>query len=223
MRYLSLDIKTTGLDPEADQIIEFAAIYEDTNNILSFNEIPKFQAIVAHERYSGNAYAINMNQRIFKILSDPDIMKKQYKDLDNIKEIYTTIKFLAKDFYDWLIKIDPIYLKDKMIFAGKNFNGFDLKFLKKVPDWNYHIKSHHRSIDPAVLYIDFTSDIEPPSLDKCLIRAHLLESVTHQALYDAWDVIRVLRARYEINNYSDGIDIPKYMFQSPQPLFKKNY
>ena len=34
MRYISIDLETTGLDSENNQIIEFGAVLEDTNNIL---------------------------------------------------------------------------------------------------------------------------------------------------------------------------------------------
>jgi inhibitor of KinA sporulation pathway (predicted exonuclease) len=44
--------------------------------------------------------------------------------------------------------------------------------------------------------MDFKLDKVPPSLDTCLERAGIQSVVTHKALDDARDVIRVLRKKY---------------------------
>ncbi len=50
MKYLSIDIETTGLDPLKDQLLSFGAIIEDTENPLPFDEIPKFHAAIKRNR-----------------------------------------------------------------------------------------------------------------------------------------------------------------------------
>ena len=69
MEYISIDIETTGLDRENDQVLEIGAIIENTFDPKPFDELPKFHAIILHPRYEGSSYAINMNKRIFQILA----------------------------------------------------------------------------------------------------------------------------------------------------------
>ena len=42
MKYISIDIETTGLDPENCQILSIGAVIEDTLNQLPFEELPTF-------------------------------------------------------------------------------------------------------------------------------------------------------------------------------------
>jgi len=202
MEFLSLDVETSGLDPEQDQILEFGAVIEDTNNLLNFDEIPKFHAILKHDRYSGSAYAINMNARIFAILKERvTIQDEQAKiEYDN-KFNLVHAENLARDFYYWCMMNmkniptttnKPIFL----LVAGKNFTAFDMPFIKKLPEWEKFFKFRHRSIDPVTLYTDFIKDKIPPSLEECLKRAGIEEEVTHDAVQDAWQVIKILRKKY---------------------------
>ena len=64
MVYISVDIETTGLDPERNQILSIGAIIEDTTKKLSFEEIPKFNAIVLHHELTGSPRAITMNKEL---------------------------------------------------------------------------------------------------------------------------------------------------------------
>lgn len=70
MKYVSIDIETTGLDREKHQVLEVGAIIEDTNNPLPFDEIPRFKCIIGWEELMGSVFAINMNSRIVKILAE---------------------------------------------------------------------------------------------------------------------------------------------------------
>ena len=40
MRYVSLDLETTGGNPDRHQIIELAAVVEDTRHVLPLAELP---------------------------------------------------------------------------------------------------------------------------------------------------------------------------------------
>ena len=66
MKYISIDVETTGLDTENDQILSIAAIIEDSNNPLSFQDIPKIHIAIKRERISGSMFAINMNRELIK-------------------------------------------------------------------------------------------------------------------------------------------------------------
>lgn len=190
MLYLSIDVETTGIDPEKDQILEIGVIIEDTKTKLDFNRIPKFKCIVEHDSYHGSAYAINMNQRIFDILAKIPKQKEAalaYRVSHNILKVNDV--HLA--FERFLNQYGVPY---SFTAAGKNYAGFDSLFLKNIPGWP---KAHQRVIDPGPIFIDWTKDFIPPNLSTCKERAGLKDiEITHDALYDAWDVIKVLRTKY---------------------------
>ncbi len=86
----------------------------------------------------------------------------------------------------------------RLIAAGKNFAAFDLPFLKCLPHWRDHIRISQQILDPAVFYLNFKEDERMPSLEECKKRAGFEDTtVTHDALDDALDVIRLLRQQYD--------------------------
>ena len=70
MKYVSIDIETTGLSPENHSILSVGAIIEDTELKLPYDEIPKFHAILIQREITGSPFAINMNQGIISLISD---------------------------------------------------------------------------------------------------------------------------------------------------------
>jgi len=202
LKYLSIDIETSGLDSENDRILEIAAVIEDTDKQLDFDEIPKYKAILNYNRISGSAYALSLNTRILEILAkipkhiDGDTFQQKSNYLKKHNIILP--QDFALSFYCFLesngYKADNGQIK--IIVAGKNFGAFDKQFLEKLPNLKKYIDFGHRTIDPANLYIDFEHDMEIPSLNTCLERAQITDEVTHNALLDAWDVVRVMRKKY---------------------------
>ena len=64
MKYVSIDIETTGINKDFCDIIEFGAIIEDTENQKSYDQSPKFHRYLKPPRpegYRGELYAINMH------------------------------------------------------------------------------------------------------------------------------------------------------------------
>lgn len=184
MIYVSIDIETTGLDRDNDQIIEFGAIMEDTKNPKSFEDSFKFHKYIEHDRYSGGAYALALNQRIFKILAGNG---------NGNDDIILPDK-LGYEFNNWLNSYCSVY--GKFSVAGKNFRDFDYEYLKRLSVWNDWIKIERRIIDPAVLFWNPLIDDKLPSQDECLVRAGIDGKVEHTALGDAWQVIQLLRTKY---------------------------
>ena len=66
MKYISIDLETTGLSSEKHQILSFSGILEDTSNVLQYEEIPKFNIYVLREEIAGSPFAINMNSEIIE-------------------------------------------------------------------------------------------------------------------------------------------------------------
>ena len=188
MRYVSIDIETTGLDRDNDQIIEFGAIIEDTKKPQSYEDSPKFHAYLKYDRYCGGAYALALNQRIFDILAkgeDDDIMVSTE---------------LVPKFMEFL----SLYgICGKFTVAGKNFRDFDHEFLINHHRyvnvdwvWDKFIRTERRVLDPAVLFWNPLEDKVLPNQDTCLQRAGIEGKVDHTALGDAWQVIQLLRNKY---------------------------
>jgi len=181
MKYISIDTETTGLNPKTCQILSFAAVLEDTSKLgVPVEELPSMHIILNLEFIKGEPFALNMNKDLIEII-------KEGKDDRLIPEFN-----LVTAFNEFLMKND-IDLK-KIKVAGKNFASFDKLFIDNValdtPNFS------HRVLDVGPLFLDFKNDNWIPGLDECKKRAGISGAVTHDALEDARDVIRVLRTKY---------------------------
>jgi len=189
MKYVALDLETTGLDPKEDQILQISMVVEDTNNIKPLLELPHWTAYIQHERYSGNSYALAMNYWILDILSgrqtcdnDYPIIPMAYFEFDCGFRGPTANEFLTEHFGD-----------ERITVAGKNVAGFDLPFLPL----NLRRRFRHRVLDPGTLFVDFKEDKCVPDLNNCLLRSgDPLGNVAHDAREDALAVIQALRTKY---------------------------
>lgn len=184
MRYLSIDTETTGLNPETCQILSIAAVLEDTEKIdIPVEDLPHFHYIFRHDFIQGEPYALNMNKDLIEIIKDgfhPSLTFKAH---------------FALQFRNFCTdnNIDPKKIK----VAGKNFSSFDKNFIDKILNYKEHgIKFHHRVLDVGSVFVDFKNDEWLPDLTECMKRAGVKGAVTHDALEDARDVVRTLRAKY---------------------------
>lgn len=199
MKYVVIDVETSGTDPDHCQILEIGAVIEDTANILPIEEIPKFKCIINHPYYLGNAFAINMNARIFDILAD----KSKHSEHSVVVPAQVTQLFclwIQNEYFGKSLSpshyTQGLELEEPINIAGKNFGVFDKLFLDKLPNWQQTIKCNRRFIDPAVLFVDWKHDVALPDLNQCLERANIERKVTHNALEDSIDTLLCLRAKY---------------------------
>jgi len=224
MKYISIDIETTGLDPENCQILSIGAVIEDTLNQLPFEELPTFHGVIKRENVSGSLFALNMNRDLIETIvqysgaQDQDekndivhMTGMQFYHEDEIVEalfqfcfrnnlvelnhdINKTVKIVNGKTYPILTSNMPkVYLN----CAGKNFAGFDKKFLEKLPRWKQVFSIRSRVLDPGILFVDWINDESVPSLDECKKRAGIDGVVTHNAVEDAMDVVMLLRQCYQ--------------------------
>ncbi len=194
MKYVSIDIETSGLDPAYCNVIDFAAIIDDLDDPLPLDVLPRFQRYVMHNLYTGEAYALGMHANIFKKLAKPS---------DHKEDQFVWHTHLLEEFRIFLLKHGLICDNGpKVLVGGKNFQGFDKRFLERMPGYA-DIRWHHRSLDPAMLYMA-AGDKEPPSMQTCLDRAGLSDEVAHTAYQDALLVVKLLRKR--LSGVFAGVD-----------------
>jgi oligoribonuclease len=190
MKYISIDIETTGLDPLKNDILEIGAYIEDTACSTERDLLPCFHVYLWKENYVGNAHALAMNKGIL----DQILELKKYDS-----PLLVHAWQVADKFSKFLFEHRNLWASDNRSFtvAGKNVAGFDIPFLNQLPGWTNEIRLRHRVIDPAVLYFEPFRDECPPDLTTCKERANLPVLVTHEALDDAWDVIQLIRYKYK--------------------------
>jgi hypothetical protein len=222
MKYISIDIETSGLDHEKHKVLSIGAIIEDTESKLPFEECPKFNAIVLQNEIVGSPRAIEMNSQIIsymgRYLEGNNEVKEECKKVSMYE--YFQQDEVVKEFY-WFLEENGLgqgmdnsggYVQVKdghmrpMInggtkpitinVAGKNFATFDKLFLQELPWWQKLIRIRQRVLDPAILMVDWKNDTSLPNLTQCKERAGVTGIVTHNALEDAWDVIEILRKFY---------------------------
>ena len=226
MKYISIDIETTGLDSEFNQILSIGAVIEDTLNQLPFEDLPKFHAVIKRESVYGSIFALNLNKDLIQAMKDyseakTDELKQEIEESFGAKFYHEdeVVEALYQFCYrNGLVDLDPSFLYKQMKVvdgiaypilgsnmvktylncAGKNFAGFDKKFLEKLPRWKQVFSIRSRVLDPGILFVDWINDESVPSLDECKKRAGIDGVVTHNAVEDAMDVVMLLRTCYEL-------------------------
>lgn len=198
MKYVAIDIETTGLDPERDQILQLALVVEDTKTPdVPIGELPFFEGLVRHDRISGQAFALAMNVGIIKALAKVGTSFAEAALRGRRVKIYSDVELLAVAAIDFLdSKVSQPTGRRDCVAAGKNAAGFDLPFLPEK------LRScfHHRVIDVGSVALGATPGYwnKPrlPGLSELLEVIHDPDGhrdVTHDALEDARDVVRLLR------------------------------
>ena len=205
MKYISIDLETTGLDPQTCQILQIGAIIEDTNDVKPISELPTFNCVIEHPHYTGSAYAFNMNMNLIEIIAGMEKIPREERGDYRKKHNILTPQMVATAFANWAAFNGCEVDGDRVIInaAGKNFAAFDKVWLETlIPTWNTKVKIRNRIIDPAVLVTDWKNDQSLPGLGKCKERIGLENHVTHDGLDDAIDVVEVIRKA--TNNYQNA-------------------
>jgi oligoribonuclease (3'-5' exoribonuclease) len=194
MKYLSLDLETTGLNPLLDQILMVGAVVEDTEHPeVPVEDLPSFVCFIEHDRYRGNAFALGLNGWIFDNLSGRNRTREDvpiYPSFHACGDPY--VASWVPKFSDFLS--DNFSIDERIILAGKNMGSFDFQFLKEELPAAFLKRFGYRYIDPGSVFIDWSKG--PESLPAIKGRFGMEEECSHDALEDARDVVRVLRKSY---------------------------
>lgn len=187
--YVSIDIETLGTDPETCDVIEFAAVID--NHIDPVGMLPTYHCYLPKDVYRGQPFAMAMHSKILHRIA---VREPGFS--------YIPQNLLGENFSQWLVKngveknenfYDPI----ELIVAGKNFPGFDQRFLRRIENFENNINVFRRILDPCTSFYRPKIDKKPPGLSECLKRAGIEKSVEHTAVADAIDVIHCLRFVYD--------------------------
>src|SRR5690606_38351076 len=142
------DTETGGLNANEHSLFEVAAILDDTNNQLPFEEVPKFQVYIGGGNLCISEFALKMHiESGFwdKYLNSPK----------------TNIEVAFAQFQVWLHEQKLISREDKrkINVLGKN-PTFDVKFSSQSEIFKTKILPFfsHRLVDPSALYTDFNND-----------------------------------------------------------------
>lgn len=213
MKYLSVDIESTGLDITAKDamILSVGMIVDDLANPQPYEKLPKIHVMVdVHNTpIKGELVAITMNGHLLSEIQRLGNLSRAAKIGDSLTfDGVSCGDFPGKGHVDHLLMrcmagdylaafIQDNFKGTKVTIAGKNVGSFDVPFLEATwPDLFRYTKRNHAFIDPAVLYMLPTDD-KVPSLGLCKERAGFADTaVAHTALADAWDVCRLLRHRF---------------------------
>lgn len=192
MRFLSIDLETTGLIPSEHQILQIGVVIGDFRTV-NLDDLPAWECLIAHEEIHGHPKALAMNAALIEKIAN----RNNYpNDL-----FFPTCEAAYRSLFGWLESHDwPIKAgKARGTVAGKNAGGFEMPFLYAPQNdgevWDELFQLRHRVFDPGSLFFKHT-DQELPDLKTCLKRAGVEKAVEHTAVADALDVIRLLRAHY---------------------------
>ncbi len=192
MKYVSLDIETLGLNKDKHSIIQVGWVIDDLSKLKPIEDLTKRSIFVRNEDICANPKTIEWHRKngLWNKYLDNGI---SHGDLSWINE--TLVRSIANEF-GW-----KYYHNNKINFAGKNLAGFDIPFLCNQSDSFkefFNEKASHRIISPDEYFFDLTKDKMKPNLQECKRRAGLKDTeVTHEALDDALDVVRLIRWQHE--------------------------
>lgn len=178
----SIDIETTGLDPERNQVLEIGVA---RGEIYDYSPLDTWHCYVYHDELCGNPFALNMNR---------DLLQEMFELKQTNSSRLVPPNKVFPLFKEWLTSIcesNPT----KLIVCGRNFNGFDKQFLRQL---GFAGLFRHRIVDPTVLYMR-RGDEYPPSLEEAAKRAGLPSKEDHRAVSDAIQSIGCVRNYFAKN------------------------
>ena len=224
MKALSIDIETTGLSPGTSEILEVGLVAFDTERPFEgVNKDNTLRILMVKNEWRGEIYALNLNKKIIEeILQAQKLFKDDPSKLLTIGEAgtnYPTV-YLNIDAGGCLPVLRPSFplclneekelefediisqffsinkFEGRITVAGKNFAGFDAKFLKDnyMFGEKFMSKFRHKVLDPGSMYV-LPEDEQIPGFPLCLERAGLPTEVPHTAVDDAVLVIKCIQAK----------------------------
>lgn len=182
MIILSIDTETTAIDPKDGQLLSLGAVAYDT---VTNNNLGIFHGCVNYSSFYGSPIALSMNSELLRYIGE----KKG-------EDIYNSPHNLFVAFGEFLSNLD-FDKQLRVTLCGKNFLSFDEKWLDHVCNevYGYTFRGTFDQVTFTRRYLDvgpmfaIMSDEEVPNLQLCMERVGIKQTVTHNALQDARDVL----------------------------------
>lgn len=178
--YIAVDIETTGLDPEKHQILEVAMVADTGAERVV--DCPFLHLYVYQNPIIGTPYALVMNAHAIKIIAmnvDSNICEPGVVSI-------------------WVRKfVNEYACGGEVNVVGKNAAGFDLPFLKRLPEWPTRLFSH-RVLDVGSLWAGPKGILSQAQL--FMAYKHIVEHIPgepHEALFDARVSLALARLRWK--------------------------
>lgn len=224
MKYVSLDLETTGLDASSCGMLSLAMVVEDSNNPRPLKDLPSLLLLTAPIILERNRFvpgvslepvALAMNAHLLlsavkatmpNVLQTWNIPEQTIDRAQKIAKDYTFIpnaEALRGAIVAFLKTNGCFNKKGKVTLAGKNVAGFDAPILRRhLADEELWTKTFdHRFLDPGSMFVDWGKDDAIPGLMTCEKRAlGSSPAVVHDAYEDALQVVRILRTTYDDNS-----------------------
>jgi len=119
MKYISIDVETTGLDREKCQILSIGAVIEDTENIKPIKDLPRFHAAIKlkdRQGFYGEPVAIQMNAELIGNLVKYSQCEYDEERLELVNELgmnFLDEEQIVSEFYCWLYANDAFVIPSK--------------------------------------------------------------------------------------------------------------
>jgi oligoribonuclease len=196
MKFLSIDVETTGLDPDKDLLLEFAAVEFDTSIAIGDQHGASFRAVVVPAGPEGltvplHVLSMHSATGLWQELAIADAALKKNED-NPVISVENGLSLVACRRADVLLLFKQ-WLKDNHIdHAGRlNIGGknvmFDMSFMERCGqpgEWEKMVR--YRTLDPGILYLDLKNDDRVPGMESCIRRSGIkMDGVIHSALADA--------------------------------------
>ena len=217
MKYVSIDVETTGLDPNTSQLLEVGLVVADSTVPFVQNNHNSLRIVFLREELKGNIVALNMNRNLltemsqqiaklkelnqnnsenFGLFEKTDLLTTRYYSLELFKEFGQSIEeYLTLTIKKFFINngLDT----GKITVAGKNFAMFDKLFLEQYEAFKTMIlgRMRHRVLDVGSMFVEST-DKCIPDLKTCLKRAGFDSEVPHTAVEDAILVVKCAQSKF---------------------------
>lgn len=221
-KLVALDLETTGNDPKKDQILQIAAVVFDSKDLdTPVEKLPHFSTFIKRDRYVGNAYALHMNAWIFDRIAkgegvDSHTAMKNFSDFLDENEVSLAspvgfnvmsfdVAFLKNEKLSRLVESfpkEPDTLQNWQHFGG--YTGGTITYGSGTTAINKFINPNMnrfkttwekgqffgaRAIELGTLF----ADKDGPASSSAISKKYLNRGMTHDALTDAQDAVRLWR------------------------------
>ena len=189
---MSIDVETTGLDTQHNELLAIGIVIDEHQK--SLEDLEKIYIVFDKDtlRYC-DVFALAMNADLLRDMKNKCVTTPlPPRTLVKFKKEEEVTRYLQDIFLAY--GATP---ENKITLAGKNIGKFDYHFLRHLPWWKEKCEPliNHRFVDLGSLFWNpFASKV--PDLIGCKNLCYITDPVSHNAVDDALDVVKCIRAKF---------------------------